>query len=108
MPSNDLCIPTVGTSVQNEYIKKLLELAKINETIAIVRYKGNKRIDESFPKHELAGTHTGRRTFATLFILRGGRIEILSKLLGHCNILVTQKYLRHSADTAAHLAKEFM
>lgn len=44
--------------------------------------------------------HDLRHTFASQFVMAGGKIEVLQKLLGHKTIEMTQRY--------AHLAKEVM
>ena len=53
----------------NEYLKELAELAKINELIRETYYKGNQRIDEVTPKHDLLGTHAGRRRLFVMLYL---------------------------------------
>jgi integrase len=52
--------------------------------------------------------HVGRETFATNFIRRGGKVEILQKLLDHTNIRDTMKYVHVDDDMkrAAILALE--
>jgi len=37
--------------------------------------------------------HVGRETFATDFIRRGGKVEVLQKLMDHENIRTTMKYV---------------
>lgn len=37
--------------------------------------------------------HIGRETFATNFIRRGGKVEVLQKLLGHKKLSMTMKYV---------------
>jgi integrase len=46
------------------------------------------------------GFHGLRHTFASHFMMAGGNILTLQKLLGHCSVAVTMKY--------AHLAPDFM
>ncbi|MBO2007877.1 site-specific integrase [Hymenobacter negativus] len=42
--------------------------------------------------------HVGRETFATEFIRRGGKVEVLQKLMGHSKITTTMKYVHVDAD----------
>lgn len=45
--------------------------------------------------------HTLRRSFASDLLNRGVRLEVVSKLLGHASVAVTQKaYATHLDDTA--------
>lgn len=37
--------------------------------------------------------HTARHTFATMWLRNGGNLKYLQKLLGHCSISTTQRYL---------------
>ena len=37
--------------------------------------------------------HIGRETFATNFIRKGGKVEVLQKLLGHKKLAMTMKYV---------------
>jgi integrase len=93
---------------QNPDLKELGKLAKLDEQIEVTRFIGNRRIVEMRHKWELLTTHTGRRSFATNYILKGGKVEQLCTLLGHTDIRTTQKYLRHSPDVIAAIAREYM
>jgi integrase len=42
--------------------------------------------------------HIGRETFATNFIRRGGKVEVLQKLLGHKKLSMTMKYVHVDED----------
>ena len=69
-------VPTLTEPATNRLLKQLAKMAHINKKIT---------------------THSGRHTFATLFLERGGSIEVLQKLLGHRNIRSTMTYV-HLAD----------
>jgi len=69
-------VPTITEPATNRILKRLAKMAGINKTIT---------------------THTGRHTFATLFLEKGGSIEVLQKLLGHRSIKSTMTYV-HLAD----------
>jgi site-specific recombinase XerD len=58
-------------------------------------------VDESgltLPKGQL--THVLRHTFASHFMMNGGNILVLQKILGHANLTMTMRY--------AHLAPEHL
>ena len=42
--------------------------------------------------------HVGRETFATEFIRRGGKVEVLQKLMEHAKIVTTMKYVHVDDD----------
>jgi len=46
--------------------------------------------------------HTARHSFATNYLIKGGKVENLQKLLGHTKIMTTMKYV-HIIDEEAAL-----
>lgn len=94
----------------NVFLKELALKAELMSEHRRISYQGDKRTEQVFRKHEVISSHVGRHTFATIFILRGGRVEILCKLLGHGNINMTMKYpkiLNISMETDIHKAMNF-
>lgn len=51
--------------------------------------------------------HVSRHTFATLFLSRGGRVEVLQKILGHSKIEDTMIYV-HIIDEISNTQIEQM
>ena len=100
-PDNNL--PVISNQKMNNYIKELCELAGIDEIITIVKYRGNKRIEETKKKFEIIGTHTARRTFITLSLRKGMKPEVIMKITGHKSYNMFQKYLKIADD---HTRKE--
>lgn len=78
----------------NQLLKEVAELAQINEPIRLVKYKANKRLEETRLKHELVTTHTARRTFVTQSLERGMRPEIIMKITGHKDIKTMMRYVK--------------
>ena len=99
----DYELPVISNQKMNKYIKELCELAGIDETITIVKYRGNKRIEETKKKFEVVGTHTARRTFITLSLRKGMKPEVIMKITGHKSYKMFQKYLKIADD---HTRKE--
>ncbi len=56
------------------------------------------RANIDLPKGQM--THVLRHTYASHFIMKGGRLETLSKILGHSTIQMTMRY--------AHLAPDYL
>lgn len=80
---SDFKLPVISNQKMNQYLKELCILAEIDESIAIVKFKGNKRIEETKKKYEVIGTHTARRTFITLSLRKGMKPEVIMKITGH-------------------------
>ena len=72
----------------------LCEKAGINEKIEIVRYKGVERISKVYPKYELIGVHTGRKTFATLCLEKGMSTEEVMAITGHKDYKSFKRYVK--------------
>jgi integrase len=89
-------LPKISNQKLSKYIKEVCEVAKINETIEIVRYKGAEPIRQVFPKHELVSAHTGRKTFCTLSLERGASVETVMKWSGHESYASFKRYVNLS------------
>ncbi|MDO7852973.1 site-specific integrase [Hymenobacter sp. CA1UV-4] len=78
----------------NKFIKELGELAAIDTPIEITRSYGqtSQPVQETRPKHELIGCHTGRRTFVTLSIDRDAPADVVMQATGHKNHRTMQRY----------------
>jgi integrase len=72
----------------------ICELAKIDEPIEIVRFHGAKRVAIVYPKYELVGVHTGRKTFATLSLERGMSISEVMSCTGHRDYKSFSRYVK--------------
>lgn len=89
-------LPKISNAKLSKYIKEVCEVAKINEPIEIVRYKGAEPIREVFPKHRLVSAHTGRKTFCTLSLERGASVETVMKWSGHESYASFKRYVNLS------------
>ena len=86
-------LPYYTNQAMNRDIKELCKLAGIDEQIRVTTYKGNERIDEVHPKHELVGTHTGRRTFIVNALSLGIPPNIVMKWTGHNDYKAMKPYI---------------
>ena len=71
----------------------LCELAGINEATEIIRFKGPKRESVVYPKYELIGVHTGRKTFVTLSLEKGMTAEEVMSISGHKDYKSFKRYV---------------
>ncbi len=70
-----------------------VNVAEINDPIRITTYKGNVRHDDVYPKWELVGTHTGRRTFIVQALSMGISPNIVMKWTGHSDYKAMKPYI---------------
>lgn len=87
-------LPMISNQKLNKYLKELCELAGIDEPIEIVRYRGIKREETIYPKYELIGVHTARKTFATLSLEKGMSAEEVMSITGHKNYQAFKRYVK--------------
>lgn len=86
-------IPMISNQKLNKYVKELCKLAKIDDPIEIIRFKGAKRHAVIYPKHELISAHTGRKTFVTLSLAKHIPAEVVMKITGHTDYKSFKRYL---------------
>jgi len=68
----------ISNQKANDYIKLLAKMAGVSKDLS---------------------THVGRHTFATMFLEKGGDVQVLQKLLGHSEITTTMIYVHIIAKT---------
>jgi len=82
--TSDKVLPVPSNQKMNAYLKELADICGINKPIS---------------------THTARHTFATTVTLANNiPLEVVSKMLGHSNTKMTQRY----AKTTENLIKKNM
>lgn len=89
----DKVLPVISNQKMNEYLKELCELAEIDTPITQVHFKGNQRIENTYPKYALMGTHTARRTFICNALLKGMPAHAVMKITGHSDYKSMQPYI---------------
>lgn len=87
-------LPVISNQKLNVYIKELCQIAGITEPVEIVRFRGAKREAYTYPKYELIGVHTGRKTFATLSLERGMSAEEVMSITGHKDYHSFKRYVK--------------
>ena len=91
-------LPVISNQKMNRYLKELCKEAKIDSIIKIIKYKGNERIEETFKKYEVIGTHTARRTVISLSLEKGMKPDVIMAITGHKTYRMMQKYLKIADD----------
>jgi site-specific recombinase XerD len=87
-------LPMISNQKLNDYVKELCQLAGITEQVEIVRFRGIKREAITYPKYELIGVHTGRKTFATVSLEKGMSAEEVMAITGHKDYKSFQRYVK--------------
>jgi|YelNatPaOPRAMG01_1025707.scaffolds.fasta_scaffold18948_8 integrase len=87
-------LPVISNQKMNDYLKELCELAGIDDVVKTVKYKGSDRIEKTYKKFEVVGTHTARRTFVSLSLQKGMKPENIMAITGHTTYRMMQKYLK--------------
>lgn len=86
-------LPVITNQKMNDGLKDLGELCDINKPVTVTYYKGNKRIDQVFPKYALLATHTGRRTFICNALMLGITPQTVMKWTGHSDYKSMKPYI---------------
>ncbi|WP_460905394.1 phage integrase SAM-like domain-containing protein [Spirosoma areae] len=79
----DKALPVISNQKMNDYIKELGELAGLDTPETLVYYKGNRRVEETYPKYALLSTHCARKTFVTNLIYLGVSDHVIRQWTGH-------------------------
>jgi integrase len=87
-------LPVISNQKMNKYIKEICEKAGIDTLIEIVRYKGGNKVAYTYPKYELMSVHVGRKTFATLSLVKGMSSEVTMSITGHKDYKSFTRYIR--------------
>lgn len=87
-------LPVISNQNMNYAVKDLCKLAGFDEQVEIVRFRGIKREAITYPKYELIGVHTGRKTFATLSLEKGMSAEEVMSVTGHKDYKSFKRYVK--------------
>lgn len=104
---DDKVLPVISNQKMNDYLKELAKLAGIDEPVRETYYKGNQRIDVVTPKHELLGTHAGRRTFICNALSLGIPAQVVMKWTGHSDYKAMKPYIDIADNIKASAMDKF-
>lgn len=91
---NDFKIRVISNQKTNSYLKELAEMAEINESVIITKFRGVEEVEKREPKCNFITSHTARRTFVTLSLEKGMRAETVMEITGHKCYKMFKKYIR--------------
>ena len=94
-----LALPVISNQKMNDYIKDLCELCGFNDPITEVFYRAGARVEETYPKWALVGTHAARRTFICFALSQGIPPQVVMKWTGHSNYEAMKPYIDIASDT---------
>ncbi len=97
-------LPVISNQKMNHYLKDLCELCEFNTPITKNFYRAGKRVEETYPKWELIGTHAGRRTFICFALSQGIPPQVVMKWTGHSDYKAMRPYI----DIAEKVKSEAM
>ena len=100
-------LPVVTNQRMNQWVKEVCFLAGIDTPITTVYYKGAERMEETHPKYELVGTHTGRRTFICNALTMGIPAATVMEWTGHSYYKAMKPYIKIADAEKARAMKLF-
>ena len=100
-------LPVISNQKMNRYVKEVCYIAGIDSPITLVYYKGAERIEEVYPKYELIGTHTGRRTFICNALTMGIPAATVMEWTGHSDYKAMKPYVKIADSEKAKAMKAF-
>ena len=90
----DKVLPVISNEKMNEHLKRLGQVAGLEEPTRIVYFKGNVRHEEVYPKWALLTTHCGRRTFVVTALELGIPVEVIMRWTGHSSYDAMKPYAK--------------
>lgn len=102
-----LALPVITNQKMNYYLKDLCELCGFNEPISKTCYRAGQKVEETFPKYELIGTHAGRRTFICFALSSGIPPQVVMKWTGHSDYKAMKPYIDIAEKTKAEAMNIF-
>ena len=87
-------LPVLSNQKYNDNLKDIARIAQINEMVETLIQKDGKLMVRAVPKWSLVSTHIARHTYATISLIKGVPLEIVSKALGHSKLQTTMIYAK--------------
>ena len=100
-----LALPVISNQKMNHYLKDLCELCGFTDPVTIVCYRAGQRVEETYPKWALIGTHAARRTFICFALSQGIPPQVVMKWTGHSDYKAMRPYIDIAEKTKADAMK---
>jgi integrase len=100
-------IKPITNQVLNRDIKRICQLAEIQDKVIKETTKGGQKISQTFEKWQLVGTHTARRSFATNSYLNGVPAITIMKITGHKTEKAFLSYIKISNEQNADIMAKY-
>lgn len=97
----DYNLPRTHEQKVNKYIKEVVKMAEIIETVSYEESRGGLKVKKSEPKYELIKTHSARRSGCTNMYLAGIPTIDIMKISGHKTEREFLKYIKVSKEETA-------
>lgn len=91
---NNFKLPVVSNQKMNDSLKEMGEAAGIDDIQILTSYSGKKRIVSEGPKHQFLSCHDSRRTFITLSLEKGMRIETVMDITEIKDYKTLKRYIK--------------
>lgn len=104
----NFAMPQYNITDSNEYLKEVMQAAKLTRKVQIIHFRGSNRFEETQPLWQCATFHTSKKTFVTNFLERGGSLTTAMAITGNRSYQSAKRYFK-IADTlrAKEMGKVF-
>lgn len=99
--------PRITNQVMNRALKEICKSCGIDAPVRRTRYKGGERIDETFAKWQLVGSHAARRTFICNALQLGVSPTTVMQWTGHASYDSMKPYIAVANAARAQAMKGF-
>ena len=99
--------PRITNQVMNRALKTICQECGITAPVRLTKYKGGVRIDETFEKWQLIGTHAARRTFICNALQLGLSPTTVMQWTGHASYDSMKPYIAVADAARAQAMKGF-
>lgn len=99
--------PRITNQVMNRAIKTICKECGMDTPIRLTKYKGGERIDETYAKWQLIGTHAARRTFVVNALQLGVSPTVVMQWTGHASYDSMKPYIAVADAAKARAMAKF-